>query len=166
VTSAIGFTERDEVGGDRWHGLGVGGPMSDYHHPDPFSGTWVLNPDRSRLSTPPPKQWTQTISVEGNRIRLREEIVSAEGLPTVVTVAASLDGYEHPVGGSQVADTIAYRRTDGYTIRGMGKKAGAVSLDETVTVSSDGLTLTVVYSILSQGREVAFGTAVFNRPRT
>jgi len=50
-------------------------------------------------------------------------------------------------------------------IASTGKKVGAVTLTDTLTVSPDGQVLTLIYSIFEGGQEVAKGTGIFERSR-
>jgi len=50
-------------------------------------------------------------------------------------------------------------------IASTGKKAGAVTLTDTLTASHDGEVLTLTYSIFDGNQEVAKGTGIFERRR-
>ena len=129
---------------------------------DPFNGRWVLVPDLSRLSTPP-QRWVQHVVASDERITVREEIVSADGGHAEVSVDAGFDGQPYPVQGSPLADSIAYWRVSDRAIEGMGFRQGVLALEETTTVSDAGDRLTYAYRIVSGGRELGSGTAVFAR---
>ena len=77
-----------------------------------------------------------------------------------VRVDARFDGQDYPVTGTPLADTVAYRRPDSRTLKGIVKKAGNVVLLETAVVSRDGKTLTGTYSS-PDGKPV--GVAVFDK---
>ena len=122
--------------------------MMKSSQPDPFTGTWIFSAERSRLSTPPPRSWAQQIDATSEEVRVREEIIRADGSQTAVTVQARFDGEEYPVSGSPAADTIAYIRASRNRIAGTGKKGGSVSLQETVVAAPEGGTLTLTYSFV------------------
>jgi hypothetical protein len=130
---------------------------------DPFTGTWTFRAERSKLSTPPPRRWTQQIHATSVDVRVNEEIVSADGRQTTLTVEARFDGQDYPVSGSPVADAIAYTRVDAYTISGIAKENNSLSLKETLIAASEGNLITLTYSIYRGGREVASGVAVFEK---
>jgi hypothetical protein len=130
---------------------------------DPFTGTWRFNAERSTLSTPPPQSWVQQIIATSDEIHVHETIIRPDGSQTVVEVMASFDGSDYPVTGSPAADTIVYRRVSSNSISGTGKKNGAVTLMETVTVSPANNTLALSYSIHSGTHVVAHGIAVFEK---
>jgi hypothetical protein len=129
---------------------------------DAFSGTWRFDPHRSKFSTPPPQSWIQQITISGNEISVREEIVRAGGPPMTVSVHAQFDGKDYPVSGSPGADSIAYSRVSEREIVGTGKKNGAVTLKEAIRLNEDG-TMSLSYSIWSGDRELASGQAMFRK---
>ncbi|MGA9626024.1 MAG: hypothetical protein WBL65_24115 [Bryobacteraceae bacterium] len=113
---------------------------------DPFSGSWKLNPSRSKLPPPIPRSQTVRIKAGSRSIRIREEVVDEKGKRLTITVNARFDGKDYPVTGSPFADAVAYERIDSRTLKGTVKKAGKVVTSETVTISADGKTLTGTYS--------------------
>jgi hypothetical protein len=62
-------------------------------------------------------------------------------------------------------DTVACSRLAPGVIACTGKKAGAVTLTDTLTASPDGETLTLSYSIFQGDQEIAKGTGIFERRR-
>ena len=62
-------------------------------------------------------------------------------------------------------DTIACTRPAPHVIASTGKRAGAVTLTDTLTVSPDGEVLTLIYSILDGNQDIAKGTGIFERRR-
>ena len=46
---------------------------------DPFSGSWKLNPSRSKLPPPIPRSQTVRIKAGSRSIRIREEVVDKRG---------------------------------------------------------------------------------------
>ncbi len=113
---------------------------------DPFSGSWKLNPSRSKLPPPIPRSQTVRIKAGSRSIRIREEVVDEKGKRLTITVNARFDGKDYPVTGSPFADAVAYERIDSRTLKGTVKKAGKVVTSETATISADGKTLTGTYS--------------------
>jgi hypothetical protein len=128
---------------------------------DPFNGVWTFSPQDSRVTGPPPRSWTQTISVSGEAVRVREEI-NFRGLHLDVRIDARFDGAEYPVVGSPVGDSVAYRRVDELEIAGVVKKNGRVALTETIRVSSDRRRLTATYRIAHPEGDTS-SVAVFTR---
>jgi hypothetical protein len=132
---------------------------------DPFTGTWVFSDARSALSTPMPRSWVLQIRASGSEISHREEIIASDGSEMTVALRATFDGEEHAVSGSPLMDTIACTRPASHAIASTGKKSGAVTLTDTMTVSPDGEVLTLTYSIVDGTREVAKGSGIFERRR-
>lgn len=137
--------------------------MNSLDHRDPFTGSWTFLAERSKLSTPPPRSWIQHIEASLDRLSVREEIVASNGVAITISVRARFDGREYAVSGSPLADKIAYTRVDRNHISGIAQKNGNVSLRETIAVSPDGHTLTLIFSAYSGAREVANGMAMFER---
>jgi hypothetical protein len=132
---------------------------------DPFTGTWVFSGARSDLSTPLPRSWVLQIKASDSDVSHREEIVTSDGADMTVVLHAIFDGKDHPVSGTPLMDTIACTRPDPHVIASTGKRAGAVTLTDTLTASPDGEELTLRYSILDGHQEVAKGTGIFERLR-
>ena len=129
---------------------------------NPFTGTWKLRPDRSRLAGPVPQRWIQRIEVVDDEMRVREEIVLADGRTIDVRIDARCDGHDYPVVGSPAADVMAYTRLDRSRLSGTAKKGGTITLTETATVSEDGGTLIHEFRIHARDRETD-SIAVFER---
>jgi hypothetical protein len=143
-----------------------GGRVKLTQQPDPFTGVWTFNAERSTLSTPAPRTWTQWVTATTEEVSVREEKVTADGSFTHHSLQARFDGKEYPVTGFPVAETISYNRLNTHTIAGTGRKNGDVSLNETMTVSEEGTFYTLSYSIYRQGQEVARAVAVFEKARS
>jgi hypothetical protein len=130
---------------------------------DPFTGTWVFSGARSTLSTPMPRSWVLQIRASRSDISHREEIIAADGSAMTVVLHATFDGGEHAVSGSPLMDTVACKRISPRDIASTGKKAGAVTLTDTLTVSPDDDELILSYSLFDGIQEVARGTGIFER---
>lgn len=94
----------------------------------PFDGTWKTDLSKTKLS---PKPLTFYISAGWYHC------VSCNPAYDVLA-----DGKDHPVFG-QSYDTISVTIVDAHTISVVAKKGGAVTFEQTRTVSPDGKTLTV-----------------------
>ena len=132
---------------------------------DPFTGTWVFSGARSALSTPMPQSWVLQIRASESDVSHREEIITSDGSEMTVVLHATFDGEDHAVSGSPLMDTIACTRLAPHVIAATGKKAGAVTLTDTLTASLDGKVLTLTYSIFEGNQEAAKGTGIFERRR-
>ena len=97
---------------------------------DPFSGTWKLNLSKSKLPAPLPQSQIATIHISDQIIRVQEDIVNDKGEKLEIKVLAKFDGQDYAIDGSPYADTVAYRRVDRNTLKGIGKKGGKVIVNE------------------------------------
>jgi hypothetical protein len=131
---------------------------------DPFTGTWVFSRARSALSTPAPQSWILAIKASASDVLHFEKIISSDGSELTVVLHARFDGQDHAVRGSPLMDTVACTRLDRHVIASNGKKAGVVTLTDTLTVSPEADVLTLTYLIFDGTQEVAKGTAIFERP--
>jgi hypothetical protein len=112
-----------------------------------------------------PRSWVLKIMASESDISHREDIIAADGSRTTVVIHAAFDGEAHAVSGSPLMDTVACTRLAPGVIACTGKKTGAVTLTDTLTVSPDGEMLTLTYSIFEGDQEIAKGTGIFERSR-
>jgi hypothetical protein len=132
---------------------------------DSFTGTWEFSAARSALSTPMPQRWVLQIRASESDVLHRDEIITSDGSEMTVVLHATFDGEDCAVSGSPLMDTVACSRPAPNVIASTGKKAGAVTLTDTLTTSPDGEVLTLTYSIFDGDQEVARGTGIFERRR-
>ena len=113
---------------------------------DQHSGTWKMNPDKSKYSPgPAPKSITVKIESDADNIKLSSDGIDAAGNPTHVEYTAKYDGKDYPITGVPNADTIALERPDASTIRSTLKKGGQVVMTVTSVISKDGKTRTSTF---------------------
>ena len=115
------------------------------------------------MSTPMPESWVLQITASESDISHREAIIASDGSEMTVVLHATFGGEDHAVSGSPLMETVACTRPSANVIASTGKKAGAVTLTDTLTTSPDGEVLTLTYSILDGHQEVAQGTGIFER---
>ncbi|PYT60824.1 MAG: hypothetical protein DMG35_10375 [Acidobacteria bacterium] len=123
---------------------------------DQHSGTWKMNPDKSKYSPgPAPKSNTVTINSDADNIKLSSEGIDAAGNPTHVEYTAKYDGKDYPITGLPNADTIAIERLDASTIRSTIKKGDQIVMTVTSVISKDGKTRTSTFKGKdAQGQDV------------
>src|SRR5260370_24629633 len=110
---------------------------------DQHSGTWKMNPAKSKYSPgPTPKSITVKIDSEGDNIKLSSEGIDAAGNPTHVEYTAKYDGKDYPITGVPNADTVALERLDASTTRSTLKKGDQVVMIVTSVISKAGKTRT------------------------
>ncbi len=123
---------------------------------DQHSGTWKMNPDKSKYSPgPAPKSSTAKIESDENGIKVNVEGTNADGSALHVQYDAKFDGKDYPITGVPNADTISVKRIDANTIQSTSKKGGQVTMTVTSTVSKDGKTRTSTFKGKdAQGQDV------------
>jgi cytoskeletal protein RodZ len=123
--------------------LGVAATAS----PDAFTGTWKMNPAKSKYSPgPTPKSLTVTIESDENSYKVTAEGSDGEGKPTHVEYSAKFDGKDYPATGIPNADTVSVKRIDASTVETTQKKGGQVVMTVTTKVSKDGKTRTSTFT--------------------
>jgi len=123
---------------------------------DQQSGTWKMNPAKSKYSPgPAPKSVTVKIDSDADNIKLSSDGIDAAGNPTHVEFTAKYDGQDYPITGVPNADTIALKRIDASTTESTAKKAGQVVMTVRSVVSKDGKTRTSTFKGTdAQGQDV------------
>jgi hypothetical protein len=113
---------------------------------DQQSGTWKMNPAKSKYSPgPAPKSVTVKIESEGDNVKLNADGIDAAGTPTHVAYTAKYDSKDYPVTGVPSADMVAVKRIDASTTQSTLKKAGQVVMTVSSVVSQDGKTRTSTF---------------------
>ena len=113
---------------------------------DQHSGTWKMNPAKSKYSPgPAPTSTTLKVEADENGIKVDVEGTNADGTPLRVQYDAKFDGKDYPVTGVPYADTVSVKRIDASTIESTMKKGGQVVMTVTSKVSKDGKTRTSTF---------------------
>jgi hypothetical protein len=125
---------------------------------DQHSGTWKMNPAKSKYNPgPAPKSFTVKIESEADHVKIDADGVDADGKPGHIEYTAKFDGKDHPITGVPYADSVAVKRINPRTIESTLKKAGQTTMTVTSVVSKDGKTRTSTF----KGKD-AQGNAVHN----
>jgi hypothetical protein len=113
---------------------------------DQLSGTWKLNPAKSKYSPgPAPKSLTVKVDADENNFNVTAEGTDADGKPTHVAYSAKFDGKDYPITGLPYAETVSVQRTDASTVVSTLKKGGQVVMTVTTAVSKDGKSRTSTF---------------------
>ncbi len=113
---------------------------------DQLSGTWKMNPAKSKYSPgPAPKSLTVKVDSDENNFNVSADGTDADGKPTHVAYSAKLDGKDYPVTGLPYAETVSVQRVDAATVQSTLKKGGQVVMTVTTAVSKDGKTRTSTF---------------------
>src|SRR5215831_18523910 len=81
---------------------------------DQQSGTWKMNPAKSKYSPgPAPKELTVEIAADENHIKLNADGTNGDGTPLHVEYDAKFDGKDYPATGMPNADSVSLKRLKG-----------------------------------------------------
>jgi len=112
---------------------------------DQHSGTWKMNPEKSKYSPGPAvKSTTVTVDADDKGVKINAEGVNGDGSALHVQYEAKFDGKDYPVTGLPYADTVSVKR-DGEAIVSTMKKGDKVTMTVTSKVSKDGKTRTSTF---------------------
>jgi hypothetical protein len=123
---------------------------------DEHSGTWKLNPAKSKYSPgPAPKNLTETIQLDRNSYKVEGNGTAGDGKPMHLEFDAKFDGKDFPIRRVPWADVQSARWVDAHTPQLIQKKGGQVMMTVTCKVSTDGKTRTCMLKGKDQqGRNV------------
>lgn len=111
---------------------------------DMLSGTWKMNPIRSKYDPgPAPRSMTTKVSMEGDWVVTTTESVSADGKPASYTYRYKLDGKEYPYKTAAAEGTILVKRIDDHHSEATFKGAKGGSTVGKLVISKDGKTRTI-----------------------
>ena len=131
---------------------------------DPNSGTWKMNPSKSKYDPgPAPKSSTTMIESDENKYKVDGHTVNADGTETHISFDAKVDGKDYPLSGVPNADVISVKRVDAKTIETAWKKDGKTVMKTHAMVSSDGKTRTVTFDGADPQGHKVHNVAVFEK---
>jgi hypothetical protein len=144
--------------------LAVALPRAGVAQSDPLTGTWQLNPAKSKYSPgPAPKSQTVTIEAQGQNHKLTLVAVDAAGKSTTTVIMRAYDGTPHPVTGNPAYDAESAARADANTVIISRTKAGKPVEIDTMSVSSDGKTRTLTTTGIDASGHPIGNSAVFDK---
>ena len=110
---------------------------------DEHSGTWKLNPAKSKYSPgPAPKNLTETIQLDENSYKVEGHGAAGDRKPMHLESDAKFDGKDYPIRGVPWADMQSAGWVDAHTPLLIQKKGGQVMMTVACKVSMDGKTRT------------------------
>src|SRR5258708_37109538 len=108
---------------------------------DQHSGTWKMNPDKSKYSPgPAPKNTTIKIEADDKGVKVNAEGTNADGSELHVQYDAKFDGKDYPVTGVPCAEMVSVKRVGADTTVSTMKKGGQVGMTVSSMVSKDAKT--------------------------
>ena len=115
---------------------------------DGLSGTWKMNPAKSKYSPgPAPKSETRIYESTADGMKLTTKSETASGEQAATEATYKYDGKDYPISGSKLFDTVAVSRVDSHTAKSVLKKGGKEVGHFTRVVSHDGKTLTTTTKV-------------------
>ena len=131
---------------------------------DQLSGTWKINPAKSKYSPgPAPKSLTVKVDSDENNFNVSADGTDADGKPTHVAYNAKFDGKDYAVEGDSTVDMRAYTQVDERTLTMVNKKNGKVVSTGRIAVSADGKTRTVTVNGKTAAGKKYKSVAVYHR---
>jgi hypothetical protein len=121
---------------------------------DPFSGTWVLNPSKSKipsqLSASSLKSNVAHAVMDASDIEITQQAIFESDTQLKIHVKAKFDGKDYPITGAPGKYSAAYRRVDKNIITVVLKSDGKAIVQETGVVSPDGKSFTIICFITDE----------------
>ena len=113
---------------------------------DQLSGTWKMNPEKSKYSPgPAPQSLTVVVESDNDNYKIDATGIGGDGKSTHAQFSAKFDGKDYPATGLTNADTVSVKRIDANTVETAQKKDGRVVMTITTKVAKDGKTRTSTY---------------------
>jgi len=144
---------------------------------NPFLGSWKLNPDRSKLPTPPPSgsSLVRIYAEQGDGFMIHTVISTYRDGASFTFAAVKYDGNEYPVyfpeslaafvsTGKKTTDVLIFTRVNAFTLQYSHKENGREMFSGTFTISQDGKTMTDRSKFFdNQGKETSSVVEVFDK---
>jgi hypothetical protein len=131
---------------------------------DQHSGTWKMNPEKSKYSPgPPAKNLTLVVEADASGVKIDSQGTDGEGKPTHVQYDAKFDGKDYPVTGLSYGDMVTVKRIDANTLQTSIKKGDQVVMTVTSKVSADGKTRTSTFKGKDAEGHAVNNTVVYDK---
>jgi hypothetical protein len=113
--------------------------------PDPWVGTWKLDPSQSQFHNPAPQQQTvQVQSVTQGAIQYTISGTDAEGKPVLQSFDGKADGQAYPVSINGLeGGKISYQLVSDHQLVSQGTMLDGSNVSTTITLAPDGKTITL-----------------------
>ena len=133
-----------------------------------WAGTWRLNMDKSKFSSPEytPKSETRTYVLDGKRrLTMRSKLINAAGANVNWNYSANTDGKWYRTSGNPNADHVALTFVGPREFKSKTTLKGKPAARSTLTVSADGKQITIKRSILLSKDGPTNDTLVYERAK-
>lgn len=122
--------------------------MTPSKAPLPFLGTWKLATcESSRPDLPYPTSGLTTFAQEEDGIHYQADSTWSDGRTTKFSAVLQLDGTWSPVTGSQLVDSLSFKRLEDGSSEAKGTKGGAHAVTTHATYSADARTSTAHWEL-------------------
>jgi hypothetical protein len=136
--------------------------LSLFASDSPFSGTWKLNVEKSKMSPPSPQAEIVRVDADDNGIKVVDDVTDSKGQPLKVSYEAKFDGKDYPA-TSPDFDAVAFQRINNHRLKAKAKKSGKVIAEYAIAVSADGKMTTVEYTETGPDGKKIKGSAVYDK---
>jgi hypothetical protein len=132
-----------------------------------WNGTWQLNTEKSKFSSPQytPKSDTRTYRAAGNRLTMRASGINAAGKTMKWGYSAKTDGKWYPTSGNPNTDHVSLTFVTPREFKSNARLKGKPAARSTATLSADENVLTINRSILNAKGGPTADTLVFDRAK-
>ena len=131
----------------------------------PFTGTWKLNPSKSKFGDSPRNSQTTVLRQVGDELKSSSDIIYAGGDKIHTEWSATLDGTPHPLEGDAHYDTILITKVSDRTLKVVSKKGDDVSRSSQWVISRNGKTMTRTQKVLNAKGQNVDNVIVFDKQR-
>ena len=111
----------------------------------PFSGTWKTKPSQGDSTNR-----TAKVEADEHNFKVNQQNVDEKGQSSSLTFQAKFDGKEYPVSGDPDYDSASILRISERELKVTWKKAGKRVGESDIRVSSDGKTISLIYTNFSE----------------
>lgn len=131
---------------------------------DEHSGTWKLNPTKSKYSPGPGlKNLTENVALDEKSYKVDANGTAADGTPVHIGFNARFDGKEYPMIGVPWANTVSVKWIDAHTPQMLQRKGGEVTMVITCKVSGNRKTRTCTLKGWNEQGHKVNNVVVFDR---
>jgi hypothetical protein len=132
-----------------------------------WNGTWHLNTEKSKFSSPDTtiKSETRSYTINGNRLTMKSNSTDGAGKTLKWSYSAVPNGKWYAMVGNPNADHIALTLVSDSEVKSQARLHGKPSAKSTASVSADGKELTIHRSILTLKSGPSDDVLVFDRAK-
>ena len=132
-----------------------------------WAGSWQLDTGESKFSSADftPKSETRSYSINGTRLTMRSNGITASGKKLAWGYSARVDGKWYSTSGNPNTDHVSLTLVSPHELKSKTKLKGKRSANSTLKLSADGKLLTVHPSILTAKADPTDDTLIYHRTK-